>query len=155
MTPDASLPDGLRRWVAVHLPVLSTVTDFSWPRGDSRIWRVDTGAQDAFVKLYSSQEKFTQEVNGCEHAARALATGEAPRLLASQPALPAVTFTALPGHTVRGMSLGAEQERRVHHRASRLLARWHDHPEPLPAPVRARIMASVTAQAAEAAICLE
>ncbi|MFF4410399.1 aminoglycoside phosphotransferase family protein [Streptomyces sp. NPDC001404] len=155
MTHDASLPPDVRQWVARHLPDVDTVTDASWPRGDSRIWRVTTGEAAAFVKLYPGPEKYAREVRGCQHAARALAADEAPRLLASEPGLPAVITSALPGRVVRGLSLEAVEERRVHQLAGQLLRRWHDHPEPVPAPVHAGIMASVTAQADEAAACLE
>ncbi|MEH6373911.1 aminoglycoside phosphotransferase family protein [Streptomyces sp. KLMMK] len=155
MTHDASLPRELRHWVARHLPGLDTVTDTSWPRGDSRIWRVTTGVADAFVKLYPGPEKFAREVQGCEHAARALAPHEAPRLLASNPGLPAVITSALPGHVVRGLPLQEAEERRVHHLAGQLLRRWHNHPEPVPASMHASITASVTVQADEAAACLE
>lgn len=155
MTHDASLPADLRQWVALRLPVLDTVTDASWPRGDSRVWRIAAGSEEAFVKLYPTPEQFAREVHGHDHAARALAADEAPRLLASEPGLPAVMTSALPGRVVRGLELAAEEERRVHHLAGDLLRRWHDHPSPVPSQAGEDISASVTAQASEAAMCLE
>lgn len=155
MTYDASLPAELRQWVARRLPALDTVTDASWPRGDSRVWRVAAGSQEAFVKLYPTIEKFEREVRGHEHAGRALAPGEAPQLLAWEPGLPAVIISALPGRVVRGLELQVEEERRVHQLAGDLLRRWHGFSTTAPSHAEEDITASVTTQASEAAMCLE
>ncbi|MFE1797719.1 hypothetical protein ACFW9L_16330 [Streptomyces sp. NPDC059517] len=116
MTYTASLPPDLHEWVAHHVPGMDTaaVTDSSWPRGDSRVWRVRADDGEVFVKLYPSMEKYEHEVKGCEHAARALADTEAPHLLASDPQRPAVVLSAIPGRVERGLPLEQTEEQRVH-----------------------------------------
>ncbi|QEU83436.1 aminoglycoside phosphotransferase family protein [Streptomyces viridosporus] len=157
MTHATSLPPELHQWVTRHLTGMDTaaVTDASWPRGASRVWRVRTDHGEVFVKLYPSTEKYEREVQGCEHATRALAADEAPRLLASDPDRPAVVLSALPGRVVRGLPLEQAEEQRVHRLAGGLLRRWHDTPEPIGDREHQRIRASVTAQADEAAVILE
>jgi Ser/Thr protein kinase RdoA (MazF antagonist) len=158
MKHPTSLPVHLHQWVARHVTGMDTaaVTDTSWPRGDSRVWHVRTGhGSEVFVKLYPSIETFQREVKGCEHATRALAADEAPQLLASDPEGPAVILSALPGRVVRGLPLEQPVELRVHRLAGDLLRRWHGTKEPISDPEHARILASVTAQATEAAMILE
>ncbi|MCA1220025.1 aminoglycoside phosphotransferase family protein [Streptomyces sp. 8L] len=157
MTHTASLPPDLHQWIARHVTGMDTaaVTDASWPRGDSRVWRVQADHGEVFVKLYPSTEQYEREVKGCEHVARALATDEAPRLLARDPERPAVVLSALPGRVVRGLPLEQAEEQQVHRLAGDLLRRWHDAPEPISDLEHRRIMASVTAQADEAGMILE
>ncbi|MCT4357112.1 aminoglycoside phosphotransferase family protein [Streptomyces sp. Je 1-79] len=152
---DSPLPADLRQWVTYRLPGLERVLDVSWSRGDSRVWRVSSGTGAAYVKLSPTPEDFARELHGYEHAARSLAEGEAPRLLAADPALRALMTTPLPGHIVRGLPLTAAAEARVHELAGRLLRRWHDHPVPCPDGARDGVTASVAAQVDEAAVCLE
>ncbi|MEU3975180.1 phosphotransferase enzyme family protein [Streptomyces bacillaris] len=153
----SSLPPDLHQWVARHVSGMDTaaVADASWPRGDSRVWKVRTGHNEVFVKLYPSTEKYEREVMGCEHATRALAADEAPRLLATDPERPAVILSALPGRVVRGLPLEQAEEQQVHRLAGDLLRRWHDAPEPISDIEHQRIMASVTTQADEAATILD
>jgi Ser/Thr protein kinase RdoA (MazF antagonist) len=133
----------------------AAVTDSSWPRGDSRVWRVRADHGEVIVKLYPSIEKYEREVKGSEHATRALVDTEAPRLLASDPQRLAVALSALPGRVVRGLPLDRAEEQRVHLLAGDLLRRWHDTDEPISDRKHRRIMESVTAQADEAAMILE
>ncbi|MEV0442943.1 aminoglycoside phosphotransferase family protein [Streptomyces spectabilis] len=156
MTNAVSLPPDLHQWVARHVTGMDTaaVTDASWPRGDSRVWRVSADHGEVFVKLYPSTEKYEREVKGCAHAVRTLAANEAPRLLASDPQRPAVVLSALPGRVVRGLPLEQAEEQHVHRLAGDLLRRWHKVPEPISDLEHERIMASVTAQTDEAAMIL-
>ncbi|MFI5864650.1 aminoglycoside phosphotransferase family protein [Streptomyces sp. NPDC051546] len=157
MTNAASLPPDLHQWVTRHVTGMDTaaVKDASWPRGDSRVWHVRANHGEVFVKLYPSTEKYEREVKGCEHATRVLAADEAPRLLARDPERPAVVLSALPGRVVRGLPLEQAEEQHVHRLAGDLLRRWHDAPEPISDLEHRRIMASVTAQADEAAMILD
>ncbi|MFC8275462.1 aminoglycoside phosphotransferase family protein [Streptomyces sp. NPDC057271] len=155
MPLDAPLPADLRQWVTHRLPGLAHVLDVSWSRGDSRVWRVDSGTAAAYVKLSPSPENFAREVRGYDHAAHSLATGEAPRLLACDPGLRAILSSPLTGRVVRGLPLTAAEETRVHELAGRLLRRWHDHPVPRTGRERTDILAAVARQADEAAACLE
>ncbi|MFE5618348.1 aminoglycoside phosphotransferase family protein [Streptomyces sp. NPDC056463] len=155
MPVDAPLPADLRQWVTRRLPGLAQVLDVSWSRGDSQVWRVDSGTEAAYVKLSPNPENFAREVRGYDHAARSLADGEAPRLLACDPDLRAILSSPLPGRVVRGLPLTAGEETRVHELAGRLLRRWHDHPVPRTGRERAEIRAAVARQADEVAACLE
>ncbi|MFE5482254.1 aminoglycoside phosphotransferase family protein [Streptomyces sp. NPDC056527] len=157
MTLDDPMPADLQQWVTRRLPGPAhamDVLDVSWPRGDSRVWRVASGSETAYVKLSPTPEDFAREVRGYRHAAHCLAPGEAPRLLASDLALRAVMTSPLPGHVVRGFPLTADTESRVHELAGRLLRRWHDHPVPAAPGVRDAIMTSVAQKADEATACL-
>ncbi|MFD4241873.1 aminoglycoside phosphotransferase family protein [Streptomyces sp. NPDC058525] len=157
MKANTPLPSDLQQWAANHLPGLATATvsDASWPRGDSRIWKVATGSTAAFVKLYPSPDKFGREIRGCEHATRALTADEAPQVIAANDRLPAVILTALTGDVVRGLELAKAEEQRVHQLAGKLLRRWHDSPTAISVIDRENIMAAITAQAGEAATCLD
>jgi Ser/Thr protein kinase RdoA (MazF antagonist) len=152
-----SLPSDLQQWAARHLPGLgkATVTDASWPRGDSRIWKATTPSTAAFVKSYPSTAKYGRELRGCEHAARALAADEAPQVIAANEELRSVILTALPGQVVRGLALQQAEEEQVHRLAGQLLRRWHDAPALISASSRADIMAAIADQADEAAVCLD
>nr|WP_049887366.1 hypothetical protein [Streptomyces clavuligerus] len=107
MNTSPSLPPDLHQWAGRHLPGLNgaAVADASWPRGDSRIWRITTASATAFVKMYPSPAAFGREQRGCEQAARVLAEGQAPRVIAANEALLAITLTGLPGQVVRGLHL--------------------------------------------------
>ncbi|MFB7368254.1 aminoglycoside phosphotransferase family protein [Streptomyces sp. NPDC056222] len=158
MTLDAPMPADLQQWVAHRLPGhanVMDVLDVSWPRGDSKVWRVTCDRAAVYVKLSPTPEDFAREVRGYRHAARCLATGEAPRLLASDLGLRAIMTSPLSGHVVRGFPLTADAETRVHELAGRLLRRWHDHPVPATRGVRDDVMTSVAQKADEATACLQ
>lgn len=155
MTENKPMPSDLREWVNSNLPGVEQVTDVSWPRGTSRVWRVTAGARTAFVKLSPSATDYEREILGYAYAARALAANEAPRLLAADPGLMAIMSSPLPGQVVRGLALEAGEERRVHELAGRLLRRWHDQSQPGTEEDRRAVRASMAEQAQEAAACLE
>ncbi|KIF75594.1 aminoglycoside phosphotransferase [Streptomyces sp. 150FB] len=155
MSQKAPIPAELLRWAAEHLPDLDQVTDVSWPRDDSRVWRVAAGADVVFLKLAPSTKDYEREILGYAYAARVLAPHEAPRLLASDPGLQAIMTSALPGRIVRDLPLRPEEERRVHELAGRLLRRWHDHSDPASGQDSEIIRAAFADQAQEAATCLE
>ncbi|MFG2463382.1 aminoglycoside phosphotransferase family protein [Streptomyces sp. NPDC048523] len=155
MTQNTPIPSDLRRWASSHLPGAGQVTDVSWPRGSSRVWRFGSGADAIFVKQSPSTRDYEREVGGYAYAARALDAHEAPRLIASDPDLQAIMTSRQPGDVVRGLPLEVGEERRVHELAGHLLRRWHDHSEPTSDQDRENIRASMANQAEEAAACLE
>ncbi|MFL4909452.1 aminoglycoside phosphotransferase family protein [Streptomyces sp. MMS24-I2-30] len=155
MTQNTPIPSDLRRWVSSHLPGAEQVTDVSWPRGSSRVWRVAVGADAVFVKVSPSTRDYEREVRGYAYAARALAAHEAPRLLASDPDLHVLMTSRQPGNVVRGLPLDVGEERHVYELAGHLLRRWHDHSDAASDQVREDISASMANQAEEAAACLE
>lgn len=155
MTQNNPMPSDLRRWVDSNLPGVEQITDVSWPRSNSRVWRVAASAKAAFVKLSPSATDYEREILGYAYAARALAANEAPRLLAADPGLTAIMSSPLPGQVVRGLNLEVQEERRAHELAGRLLRRWHDHSEPGTEQDRQAVRASMAEQAQEAAACLD
>lgn len=155
MTESKPLPDDLRAWVGGHLPGVEQTTDVSWPRSNSRVWRLAAGPTAAFVKLSPTETSYHREILGYAFAARALADHEAPKLLATNPELKAIMSSPLPGQVVRDLPLTAEAERRLHELAGRLLRRWHDRSTPGTEQDRQAVRASVQHQAREAASCLD
>ncbi|MFI5757643.1 aminoglycoside phosphotransferase family protein [Streptomyces sp. NPDC051569] len=98
---------------------------------------------------------FDREVYAYQHVAVALAEHETPRLLAADTGLLAILTTALPGRVVRDLPLETEDEQRVHRLAGGILGRWQAWTGLVAEQTRENILASVAAQAAEAAQCLE
>ncbi len=152
---DKPFPLDLREWVADNLPGLGEVTDVSWPRGNSQVWRVAAGPTAAFVKLSPTALEFDRELVGYAYAARILADHEAPRLLAANPGLRVIMSSPLPGKVVRGLPLEVKVKLRVHGDAGRLLRRWHDQSDPASEQDREAVRAAMREQAREAAVCLE
>ncbi|WP_055535866.1 aminoglycoside phosphotransferase family protein [Streptomyces graminilatus] len=155
MTYDAPLPADLQQWVRDRMPGRARVTDVSWPRGDSMVWRLVTDRDEIYVKISPTPEDYAREVRGYAHAACALSPGEAPRLLAKAPGLRALMSSSQPGRVVRGLLLNTAEELLLYNLAGELLRRWHEHPVPASPHERAAIQESVAGQAREAATCLE
>ncbi|WP_067481823.1 aminoglycoside phosphotransferase family protein [Actinomadura hibisca] len=147
------LPADLRPWVARHLPGVTTATDVSWNRANSRVWRLD-GDTTAYLKLSPSPRSYARETTAYRHAA-VLGPGQAARMLAADPVLQAVLTTALPGRIVRDLPLDPAVETRVHEFAGRLLRRWHSHLETAAPHARQALRKELADQAAEAADCLD
>ncbi|WP_395108332.1 aminoglycoside phosphotransferase family protein [Actinomadura sp. SCN-SB] len=156
MTSDAvTMPADLRRWLTDHLPDITAATDASWPRTQSRVWRLTTRTSTAYVKLSPSAQSYTRETSAYRHAAAALDPDRAPQLIATDPALRAILTTALAGKVVRDLPLAPEAEAKVHKLAGRVLRRWHDHLAPVPPQARDNLTAALAGQAAEATACLD
>ncbi|MFE4664599.1 aminoglycoside phosphotransferase family protein [Streptomyces sp. NPDC056716] len=155
MAESMPMPDDLRRWVTGRLPGMKGAVDVSWPRGNSRVWRITAGQDTAFVKLSPTPGDWEREQRGYAYAAGFLREHEAPRLLAVDEGLRAVLTSHLPGRIVRGLELAADEERRIHELAGRLLGRWHGHSAPAGVQDRSALCAAAAGQAAEAAACLE
>jgi aminoglycoside/choline kinase family phosphotransferase len=153
MRDTTALPADLRRWVARHLPGATAAIDASWDRDTSQVWRLD-GDTAAYLKLSPSPDSYARETHAYRHAT-ALSPDQAPQILATDPTLRAILTTALNGSVVRGLPLDPATEAQVHELAGRLLRRWHSLPEPAPPHARQALMASMTDQATEAAICLD
>jgi hypothetical protein len=153
MHQHSPIPAEPLRWVTERLAGLDGITDVSWPKAQSRVWRVTAGPTTAYLKLSPTAADHRRELRGYRHAERVLAPGSAPRLLAADPGMLALLSSAQPGRVVRGLALGRGEERRLHELAGRTLRRWHDGAEP--APDRSAVRAAVARQATEAATCLE
>ncbi|WP_250639383.1 aminoglycoside phosphotransferase family protein [Frankia sp. AiPa1] len=155
LTPTAPIPEDLHRWAEQHLPGTTRATDTSWPRSTSQVWLVDGESTSVYVKISPSRRAFEREIHAHRHARAALPPTAAPRLIAYDTRTLALLTTAVPGAVVRGLPLDPDIETRVHHLGGTLLRGWHDHPEAEPEGAREAVTASMTAQAAEAALCLK
>lgn len=155
MATSTPMPDDLLAWIAGHLPDVEQAADVSWPRADSRVWRVFAGPRVAFVKLSPTWTDYQREILGYDFTARALTVHEVPRLLAADPGLMAILSSPLPGRVVRGLPLPLEVELRVHAFAGELLRRWHDRSTPATEQDRQAVRASFQDQAQEAASCID
>ncbi|GAB2923416.1 aminoglycoside phosphotransferase family protein [Streptomyces mayteni] len=149
------MPAPVSRWVTDLLPDPVTLTDTSWPRADSRVWRVASSTGQVYVKVSPTPERYAREVRAYRHVVCALADSEAPRLLAADPDLLALMTSSLPGRIVRGLDLPGEAELRVHELAGRQLRRLHDHDLPAPTTAREGVVSRMTEQATEAEACLQ
>jgi aminoglycoside phosphotransferase (APT) family kinase protein len=156
MTSSTPLPADVRHWVTHQLAGLTTVTDVSWPRDNSLVWRVTSGTQRAYVKVSPNSQNFAREVRAYHHAANCLGPDEAPRLLAADPDLRAILTSPLQGVIVKGCILPPEQEIRVHELAGRLLRCWHaQKPSDASGSARQQAVASVIKRTDEAVAHLE
>lgn len=106
---------------------LTDVTDCSWQRDSSAVWRL-TGACGGcwYLKRHSSGRFHAREVAALRGWARALGPGRVPELAAADPGLLVMVVTAVPGEPVQGLGLGLREERAVHRQAGLLLGRLHE-----------------------------
>ncbi len=109
---------------------ITGVTDCSWPRDGSAVWRV-TGVHGCwFLKRHSSAIFHQREVTALRHWGHALGPGQAPSLVTADNDLLAVVMTALPGQPVRELGLGKDDQQEVHRQAGTLLRRLHEAARP-------------------------
>jgi 8-oxo-dGTP diphosphatase len=106
---------------------LTDVTDCSWERDSSAVWRL-TGASGGcwYLKRHSSGRFHAREVAALRDWAPALGPGRVPELAAVDPEILVMVVTAVPGEPVLGLSLSAREEQRVHRQAGWLLGRLHE-----------------------------
>ena len=106
---------------------LTDVTDCSWQRDSSAVWRL-TGACGGcwYLKRHSSGRFHAREVAALRGWARVLGPGCVPELAAADPELLVMVVTAVPGEPAPGLGLGLREEREVHRQAGLLLGRLHE-----------------------------
>ncbi|MFB7513181.1 phosphotransferase [Streptomyces sp. NPDC056144] len=100
-------------------------TDVSWPREESRVWRVDgSEGGEWYVKIHQNDRFHRREVSALRGWVTALGAA-APRLVAADQALRAVVLTAVGGRTLHGALHPPEQQRRIFHRIGQVAATIH------------------------------
>ena len=115
---------GLARQVAGEI---TDVTDCSWPRDSSAVWRIASASGGCwYLKRHSSDRFHTREVAALRDWAQALGPDRAPELAAADPELLIMVITAVPGRPVLELQLSAREEREVHRQAGLLLGRLHE-----------------------------
>lgn len=145
-----ALPADLATWLGARFGQVRLVTDVSWPRADSRVWRVKTDTQSVYVKISPDADDHARELAGHAFAARALDPLQAPQILISNQSLLVLVNSPLAGHVVRGLDLPIDEERQVYTHAGTLVRRWHDHSPPATSVDRAAITEAINDQADEA-----
>lgn len=124
----AAMPPELQRWVAAQCGGTGQVTDVSWPRATSRVWRVRRGdtSTAVYVKIAPTARHFQREIHTYRRALAGLRPGGAPRLLADEPRLHALMISAVSGTLVHHLPPAGAHARVIHRAAGRLLRRLHD-----------------------------
>lgn len=98
-------------------------------RPGSQVWRVrNTDGREFVAKRHLNQQKHERESHAYRHWVPTL-TERAPRLIASEPRVPAIVMTALPGEPADSGAPGSpphpETEAHYHRQAGELLRRLH------------------------------
>lgn len=105
---------------------VTEVTDCSWQRDTSAVWRLRGACGCWYLKRHSSARFHEREVTGLRDWAPTLGPGRVPELAAADPEILVMIVTAVPGELVLGVQLSAEDEQQVHWQAGRLLRRLHE-----------------------------
>ena len=115
---------------------ITDVTDCSWPRDSSAVWRIASAYGGCwYLKRHSSDRFHTREMAALQDWAPALGPDRAPELAAADPELLIMVITAVPGRPVLELQLSTREEREVHRQAGLLLGHMHESTHaPGPAP---------------------
>ena len=106
---------------------ITEVTDCSWPRETSAVWRLASACGSCwYLKRHSSDRFHAREVAALRGWAPALGPGRVPGLAAADPEILVMVVTAVPGKPVLALRLSAREEREVHRQAGLLLGRLHE-----------------------------
>lgn len=121
-----ALPEEIDSWLSNEIGQFSILADTSWPRPNSRVWRIRLPDRDAFVKISPGDDSFRREHHALTTAVPRSRI-DAPALIAAAPALRTLVMSEVPGRVVRTLTPPLEPtvERDVHHRAGRALAALH------------------------------
>jgi hypothetical protein len=108
---------------------ITGVTDCSWQRESSAVWRLTSGSGGCwYLKRHSSARFHEREVVALQGWALALGPGRVPELAAVDQELLVMVVTAVLGQPVLGARLSSAEERQVYRQAGLLLARLHESP---------------------------
>jgi Ser/Thr protein kinase RdoA (MazF antagonist) len=109
---------------------VTQVTDYSWPREGSAVWRIAGPGGCWYLKQHSSALFHQREIAALRCWAQAMGPGRVPVLVADDGELLAMVITALPGQPVSGLGLTGREEREVHRQAGVVLRRLHEAARP-------------------------
>ncbi|APU42963.1 NUDIX domain-containing protein [Streptomyces sp. TN58] len=119
------VPHGLRMFAEQAVGRIVEATEVSWVRTGSRVWRLSgPGGGTWYLKRHRGVRFHDREVTAYRSWVPALGA-RAPRLVAADTAVRAVVVTALPGHPLHGLVLGAADEARVQQALGRLVGVLH------------------------------
>jgi Ser/Thr protein kinase RdoA (MazF antagonist)/ADP-ribose pyrophosphatase YjhB (NUDIX family) len=112
---------------------ITTWTDVSWAREESRVWRA-RGAEGGewYVKVHQNDRFHQREVAALRGWVPFLGAA-APRLVAADAGRRAVVLTAVGGRSLHGATYPPAQQRHIFHRIGQLAAAIHTSAPPRPA----------------------
>ncbi|NEA55329.1 aminoglycoside phosphotransferase family protein [Streptomyces sp. SID13666] len=130
--PTPSTPAAARsRWQRGRCCAYVSDTSGSWE--NSNVWHLTTRSGATwYLKQHPSRKFHTREVTAYAQWTPALGPGRTPELVAADPALSAVTLTALPGISPTDRPLPPDREREVHRQLGQLLSPFHTSDPPHP-----------------------
>jgi Ser/Thr protein kinase RdoA (MazF antagonist)/8-oxo-dGTP pyrophosphatase MutT (NUDIX family) len=129
LLPDASrgdeLDDAVRSFAEHTVGRLARVTDASWARDISRVWRIEADHGGIwYLKVHQNERFHRHEVNAYRAWVPVLGD-RAPRLVAADGDLRAIIFTEWAGRSLLGLTLRRETEQEVHRQLGELTACFH------------------------------
>ncbi|MGW2658534.1 phosphotransferase [Streptomyces sp. NPDC001478] len=133
---DAQRPDReVREFSERAVGRITTWTDVSWAREESRVWRA-RGAEGGtwYVKIHQSDRFHRREVTALRGWVPGIGAA-APRLVAADALLRAVVLTAVGGRSLHGAAYTPEQQRHIFQRIGQLAATIHTSAPPHPATI--------------------
>ncbi|WP_217556762.1 phosphotransferase [Streptomyces sp. GbtcB6] len=124
--PRAVLGEQLGTFAEQTIGPLMEVTDASWAREASRVWRL-TGRDGGswFLKVHQGPKFHQREVGALREWAPVLGAGRAPQLVAADPEQLAVIVSALPGRILHGTDLSMDAWQSVYRQLGQLLRALH------------------------------
>lgn len=135
--PDARavLGDQLADFAEQAIGPLYTVTDSSWAREGSRVWKL-TGRSGGswFLKVHQNTKFHEREVAAYRRWVPALGRGHAPQLVAADPDQFAAVITAHAGINLHGADLNEPTWQTVYRQLGQLLRVLHSCEPPMMAP---------------------
>ncbi|WP_308311085.1 phosphotransferase [Streptomyces sp. GbtcB6] len=122
--------EAVRDFVERAVGPIAAWSGSSWPRPESRVWRV-TGVRGGawYVKQHQNQRFHRREVHALRNWARALGAC-APRLVAADDTQRVVVLSELPGQPLHGQVLTPEVECEVYRQIGELTALYHQAAAP-------------------------
>ncbi|MFD8258648.1 phosphotransferase [Streptomyces griseoluteus] len=117
--------DAVRAFAEQAVGRITTWSDVSWTRVESRVWRA-RGAEGGtwYVKVHQNQRFHLREVAALRGWVAGLGAA-APRLVAADAELGAVVMTAVGGRSLHGATYPPEEQRRIFRRIGQLAAAIH------------------------------
>lgn len=122
----SSLPGPFAALASQVAGQVTDVTDCSWHRDSSAVWRLTSASGSWYLKRHSSGLFHAREVAALRNWAPTLGPGRVPELAAADPEILVMIVTAVPGEPVPGLQLSSRDEQQVHWQAGRLLRRLHE-----------------------------
>ncbi|MFD4576517.1 phosphotransferase [Streptomyces sp. NPDC058417] len=131
--PGALPEQDVRTFTEQAVGRITSWTDVSWAREESRVWRAHGAEGSAwYVKVHQNGRFHRREVDALRGWVPSLGAA-APRLVAADARLRAVVLTSVGGRSLHGAAHPPPLQRRIFHRIGQLAAAIHSSTPPRPA----------------------